>query len=408
MILTKARDPVSTLVISTEMPVVPMTGGRIRTHHLARALARLGSVTIAGFSLEGEPACVLAPPLRTAAVPWQEPPLYAQMGSAEQAVSERAYELLANHVPEPWIASGYESAQLRETIRALCAADLDLVLLEHSLMGAYLDELPSHVPVVLDLHNVHSREAERAMSRELEDPSEAQRVRDFEATVVRRSTITIAVSEVEAAYVRRLVPGARVEVVPNGVDTEFFTPSTDPPSPGCMLFTGLMNYPPNVEAVVWFAAEILPLLRGGALHVVGSRPSEHLAALASQRLLIHGEVPDTRPFQWRAQVVVVPLRSGAGTRLKILEAAACGNAIVSTSLGAEGLDFVPGRDLLIADSPADFADAVDAVMSDDELRTRLGQNARRAAEWYRWELIGDRLLELAEPLRRHRRRVHAS
>jgi glycosyltransferase involved in cell wall biosynthesis len=261
---------------------------------------------------------------------------------------------------------------------------------------------------VLDLHNLHWREAQRAVRRGLEHPREAERVRRFEEQLIGRCTMTLAVSDVEAAFVRRLVPDARVEVVPNGVDSSFFVPSRSSGAGGYALFTGLMNYAPNVEAVEWFAAEILPRVDGGVLHVVGSRPSDEVRALASERLLVHGEVPDTRPFQWQAQVVVVPLRSGAGTRLKILEAAACGNAIVSTAVGAEGLDFVPGRDLLIADSPAEFADAVNAVLRDAHLRSRLGQGARSAAEKYRWELMGGRLLELVRPLTEREGRVHAN
>jgi glycosyltransferase involved in cell wall biosynthesis len=396
--LTARQPPINTLIVSTELPSAPMTGGRIRTDQLARALAQLGPVTIAGFTLEDDPAPLLAPPPRAVGVPWQAPPLYAQMQSADRAASRRAYELLADHAPEPWIVSCYESAALRATIRALCAEHLDLVIIEHSLMGAYLDEVPSGVPTVLDLHNLHWREAQRAVRRGLEHPREAERVRRFEEQLIRRCTMTLAVSEPEATVARRLVPDARVEVVPNGVHSSFFVARRSAGASGYMLFTGLMNYAPNVEAVEWFAAEILPRVDGGVLHVVGSRPSDEVRALASERLLVHGEVPDTRPFQRQAQVVVVPLRAGAGTRLKILEAAACGNAIVSTALGAEGLEFVPGRDLVIADSPAEFADAVNEVLRDDHLRSRLGQSARAAAEKYRWELIGGRLLELVRPL----------
>jgi glycosyltransferase involved in cell wall biosynthesis len=390
-------DDVRTVIISTELPVAPMTGGRIRTHYLARTLSRVGPVTVAGFTLDGERPR-LPTPLQAAAVPWSPPPLYAEMASADPAVAARAYAQLAQRVSEPWIASCYESRPLRETIRALCEDGVDLVVVEHSLMASYLDEIPRDVPTVLDLHNVHSVEVERASRRGLEAPAEARRVREFEASAIARSTLTLAVSELEAEAARRIAPGARVEVVRNGVDTSFFGPGRAPASPGYMLFTGLMNYRPNVEAVEWFAAEVLPRVETGVLHVVGSRPSPAVNGLASARLVVHGEVADTRPFQHRARVVVVPLLSGAGTRLKILEAAACGNAIVSTSLGAEGLDLLPGRDILIADRPGDFAAALTAVLADDGLRARLGRHARTAVRRYRWESIGEQFLGLVQPL----------
>jgi glycosyltransferase involved in cell wall biosynthesis len=216
--------------------------------------------------------------------------------------------------------------------------------------------------------------------------------------VIEATDVTIAVSELEAQAVQALAPDARVEVVPNGVDVDFFRPGEELHVPGYVLFTGLMNYAPNVEGIAWFAQEVLPLVGQVELHVVGSTPAPEVEILASTRVAIHGEVPDTRPYQWRANVVVVPLLSGAGTRLKILEAAACGNAIVSTSVGAEGLDLTPGRDLLIADSPTEFAQAVAAVLGDDALRARLGREARRASERYRWETIGNRMLELVQSL----------
>jgi glycosyltransferase involved in cell wall biosynthesis len=400
---------INTLVISTELPLTPMTGGPMRTYQLARALAQLGQVTIAGFILEDQPVPEFAPPLRAVGVPWEPPPLYAQMESADERLSRHAYEVLGEQVAEPWIVSCYHSERLRQVVHRLCVTDIDLVVVEHSLMGAYLEMVPRHIPAVLDLHNVHWREAERAVQRGLEQASERDRVRDYERALIKRCALTIVVSEIEAAVAHLLSPDACIEVVPNGVDTAFYTPAGTPPAPGYVLFTGLMNYAPNVEAVTWFSREVLPLIDGATLHVVGSSPAEAVESLASGSFVVHGQVPDTRPYQSQASVVVVPLLSGAGTRLKILEAAACGNAIVSTTLGAEGLDLRPGRDLLVADSPAEFAQAVSAVLSDDELRARLGHNARRVSEEYAWELIGERLIGivglLLEAGRSHRRRA---
>src|SRR5262249_34722231 len=128
---------------------------------------------------------------------------------------------------------------------------------------------------------------------------------------------------------------------------------------GQLLFTGSMNYWPNQEAVQYFTKDVLPLIRQAipatTFHVVGTSPSDEVRRLACEHVVVHGAVPDMRPYFRDAELVVVPLLSGGGTRLKILEAAASGKAIVSTSLGAEGLEFCPGRDLIIGDSPAELA-----------------------------------------------------
>jgi glycosyltransferase involved in cell wall biosynthesis len=126
-------------------------------------------------------------------------------------------------------------------------------------------------------------------------------------------------------------------------------------------------------------------------HVVGSNPVDEVLALESERVVIHGSVPDTRPFFRDAEAVLVPLLHGGGTRLKILEAAACGKPIVTTSLGVEGLDFLPGEDLLVADTAADFAASVLSLSTDKRLRCRLGERSRSVALRYDWRIIGEHL-----------------
>jgi glycosyltransferase involved in cell wall biosynthesis len=189
-------------------------------------------------------------------------------------------------------------------------------------------------------------------------------------------------------------------VVPNGIDTTMFAPSHASTRKGAVLFTGMMSYEPNVDAVYYFVTEVLPLIRGAVPHaqldVVGMNPPPRIAALSSPSVIVHGQVPDVRPFQEEAEVVVVPVRRGGGTRLKVLEAAACGKAIVSTTLGIEGLEFQAGRDLMVADSPAAFADAVVTLLRDTTLRAQLGIRARDVACRYDWTAIGERFRSLVE------------
>lgn len=380
------------LAIVPEMPVPPFTGGRIRTRKLLEALAGEFRVTVAGFGDPGDAAALEGVLHDVVAVPWTPSALYAEMKSEDPAVARRAFEALAHPDADPWIVTCYESEALRSAIACRASVRHDLVLVEHSLMARYLDVAPT-APVVLDLHNVHAALADRDASKS-DDRDEVRRIQRFERTAIGRSDVTLAVSEVDARHAEALAPGAHLRIVPNGVDTLHFTPaSAGEGRAESLLFTGLMNYAPNVAAVEWFTREVLPLIPQCTLKIVGANPEERVSRLACARVIVQGEVPDMRPHYAEAGIVVVPLLGGGGTRLKILEAAACGKAIVSTSVGVEGLELRDGRDLLIADDPKAFADALRRLISDPRLRADLGRQARRAVAAYDWARIQARFLE---------------
>ena len=214
----------------------------------------------------------------------------------------------------------------------------------------------------------------------------------------------MAVSAEEAAAARSLLGATQVHMVPNGVDTSYFAPASGRRDPGKVLFTGRMSYSPNAEAAVQFAKRVLPLVLRevphARFHVVGDAPSVEVEALG-ETVAIHGRVGDIRMHQRTAEVVVVPVRSGGGTRLKLLEAAACGNAVVTTPLGVEGLTFEPGRDLLVAETDVDFAAAVVDLLRDPDRRAALGVRARAAACRYEWKGIGEAFLQVIEAIARH-------
>jgi glycosyltransferase involved in cell wall biosynthesis len=253
----------------------------------------------------------------------------------------------------------------------------------------------------------------------------------YEAMICRLVDGVVAVSEADRAALQRLVPGLEVTVVPNGVDTEFYNdqfPMTKdlgdqgsgirdqgPPGAPCSLslvpspsnthcslvFTGKMDFRPNVDAVLWFYREVLPLIRRKVpdthFYIVGQSPHRRVLRLADDpAVTVTGYVDDVRPYIAGACVYVVPLRIGGGTRLKVLEAMAMGKPIVSTSLGCEGFEgLAPGRELSIADSPEDFAQQVIELLEDASRRERLGQAARRfVEERYDWQLIVPRLEQI--------------
>jgi len=213
------------------------------------------------------------------------------------------------------------------------------------------------------------------------------------------------VSEQEREYVRRIAPGyqpSRVRVAPNGVDLAC-SPDFGAPQADTLVYSGALTYYANWEAVEFFLREAFHRVRterpGVQLTVTGRLDGVPVDRLPNRDgVVFTGYVDDVRPVVARSWVGIVPLLTGGGTRLKILESLALGTPVVSTSKGAEGLDLVPGRDILIADEPADFADAVLRVLRDASLRETLSGNGRRAVARYDWQAIGPEFCNFVEEI----------
>jgi sugar transferase (PEP-CTERM/EpsH1 system associated) len=225
-----------------------------------------------------------------------------------------------------------------------------------------------------------------------------QRLRRYEAQICRGADHVLAVSEEDAAMLRKLVSGLDVTVVPNGVNTRTYTPSPpDPSAPPTLVFTGTMDFRPNVDAVLWFAHQVLPRVREKIpevhLFVVGQRPHRRLEGLQTHpAITLTGWVDNVRPYIAQAAVYVAPLRIGGGTRLKLLEAMAMAKPVVATRLGAEGYPVEDGRELLLADTVSSFAMAVVSLLRAPKRRAELGQSARAFVErYYDWRSIVPRM-----------------
>jgi glycosyltransferase involved in cell wall biosynthesis len=257
--------------------------------------------------------------------------------------------------------------------------------------------------VVFDDHNCEYLLQKRAFLTDLRTPSrwagavysfiQWQRLLDYEAQACCRADRVLAVSKADAAALRELVPDVQVTVVPNGIDTRAYTPTLPHSVTPTLVFTGTMDFRPNVDAVLWFAQEVLPRIRAQVKNVrffaVGQRPHRRLDVLRGDPAVVLTDfVEDTRPYIAEAAVYVVPLRMGGGTRFKILEALAMGKAVVSTALGAEGFPVTHGRELLLADEAGDFAQAVISLLNAPEQREALGRAGRAFVEArYDWRVI---------------------
>ena len=230
--------------------------------------------------------------------------------------------------------------------------------------------------------------------------AEARKFRREELALLRRAALTMTTSERDRDVLQRAAPGLPVAVITNGVDTDWFAPPPDQPPrrPRRVVFVGATHYFPNEDGVLYYMHEIHDRVRTALPDVetaiVGGVPAPVLQAMASDKVLVTGFVKDVRPYLWEASVFIVPLRMGGGTRFKVVEAMAAGVPVVSTRLGAEGIPLTQGREALLADEPAEFADAVVRLLTDAPLARRLaaaGSDFVRAR--FDWRVIGDRIEE---------------
>lgn len=207
----------------------------------------------------------------------------------------------------------------------------------------------------------------------------------FESRVMEAFDDLCVCSELDRRLLSERIVHPRVAVIPNVIEEVSMSPVADS-KPFTFLFVGTLGYPPNHDAVMFFCKEVYPLLRRKAdmpfrFEVVGARPDRTLMALGNgSDIEIVGAVPDVGPYYLKASAVVVPLRTGGGTRIKILEAQSHGRVVVSTTIGAEGLDISPGEDILIADSAEEFAKKCWSLMEDGALRDRIGRAGRSLFE----------------------------
>lgn len=368
----------------------PNMGGRLRSFHIVSELARRHRVSVLTTHGPSDDPEGLARELThcedVVSVPYAIP----KAGSVDFAVA------LGRSWFSPYPADLWKcqvpglQARLRETL----ASGVDLCVADFLVAMPNVPRL-SRPPTILFEHNVEYMiwkrlcEVEGRGWRRALLTLEWRKMRRYERRACKQARLTVAVSEADRLLLSREAPEADIRAMATGVDTSYFQPGGNE-KPGTMVFTGAMDWYPNEDAVIDFTERILPLVRGAvpeaSLTVVGRNPSERLKQIAARAgVRITGTVPDIRPHVANAAVCVVPLRVGGGTRLKIFEALAMGKAVVSTTIGAEGLPIKPGEHFLQADTPGEFADAVIGLLRDSGRRRAFGTVGRRLVEErYSW------------------------
>jgi len=377
-------------------------GGKLRTWHLMRHLARRHEITYLAFREPEQPAANVEGMKEVASR------VETITRSEPTKGTLRFYADAALHLldPLPYAVGKYRSAEYRRRLaRLLDKERFDLIVCDFLFPAVNLPKrLPC--PAVMFTHNVESeiwrRHAETksdAIGRLLYG-AQYRRMLRYERRMLARFDGILAVSDADRDTFARLYPGAIAQpahVVPTGVDTEYFAPSAGSQQPARLIFTGSMDWLPNEDAMIYFCRDVLPAIRAEvpdvALTIVGRTPTPAVKKLAEERgVTVTGRVDDVRPFMRDASVYIVPLRIGGGTRLKIFEAMAMGKAVVSTTIGAEGLPVTDGEHVLLADDPATFARAVVHLIRDTGHRTRIEAAARALVlARYDWSAVAGEL-----------------
>jgi sugar transferase (PEP-CTERM/EpsH1 system associated) len=373
----------------------PNIGGRIRSYHILKALARRHSITLFTFYagtkddqhkvLEREFNRVVLMPL---AIPAGR--------TFREALSYARY--LSS--PLPYTVSKFCKPEVARRLLQLVGENQPDVIVCDFVIAA--QSIPWNVPVpkIVFTHNVeaaiwsHHYKVARNPFWKLLCWREYRKMDRFERDCLKRADHVLTVSDHDRNIFSRMIDPSRITVIPTGVDLEYFRPSSNQDQPTTLVFSGAMDWMPNEDAMVYFIKQILPRIRkqipNASLCVVGRNPSRALLELGAshQDIEITGMVDDIRPFVHRAAIYVVPLRIGGGTRLKIFEAMAMGKAAVSTTIGAEGLPVHPGQDILIADDPKEFAETTIRLLGDPVRREELGRAARELVErTYSWDAV---------------------
>lgn len=387
------------LFVTTRIPYPPWEGHQIRTYNLLKRVCEQHDVHLVSFVRKDEDPAH-ADHLRTLCQSVDLIPIPADQNRAKLVIT-----ILAGFVTKtPFVVRKYYSSAMDEKLRIVIDhTSPDLIHFDMLPLAQYLP-LCRDIPTVLNDHNVESllveRRAESASSlpEKIFFSNQAHKLERFESFAATNASQVLACSRDDADTLSQMADGKVIHVIANGVDTEAFVPSDKvQPGPNKIIFVGGMGWFPNKDGMNFFIREALPLICAknpeAKLIVVGKSEGLVIPEAMQDKVMVTGFVDDFRPLVHEAGVYILPLRVGSGTRLKLLEAMAMGKAIVSTTIGCEGVELEHEKNILIADTPEQIATAVLRLIQDEALRQRLGQAAHNLAKRsYDWRSLGDKLL----------------
>lgn len=388
------------LMLTPQLPYPPHQGTSLRNLHILRALAQHHHVTLLSFA-EPDRLQELEPLLSFCDV---LPPIVIPSRSA----ANRFRQLISTS--EPDVALRLQSEAFMVALTEAMRADVyDAVQIEGIELARYIrviQQLRPGLRIVFDCHNAETELQRRSLGADLRQPKrwpaaiysgfQIGRLARFERWAVNTADSVIAVSDTDRAHLRNLLgkEEKKITVIPNTIDiTEYgWTEAITPEFHFDLVFSGKMDYRPNVDGVLWFAKSVWPQIRhrrpGTTWAIIGQRPHSRLEPLRDiEGISLTGRVRNIQPYLAGASVYIIPLRIGSGTRLKLIEAMASGKPVVSTTLGAEGFEVVSQENILLADSPLEWEEALLGLLDNPARQGELGAGARKFAARYDWRRI---------------------
>jgi sugar transferase (PEP-CTERM/EpsH1 system associated) len=386
------------LLLAQRVPFPPHRGDKIATYHYVRHLARRHDVAV---------ACLADGKRDLDNVAGLAPLTTSVDAVVCSPIRRRARALTALAGRRPLTVAYFDEPELRARVRERLAVErFDVALVYGSGVAQFVEPF-ADVPRVIQFSDLdslkwdHYAAATRPPKRWVYQ-TEARRLLAYERRLAATFTRSLVCSEREADEFRRNIPDISVDVVRNGVDLDRFRPADGEKDSHEVVFTGVMNYLPNVDGAVWFCRDVWPRIRAevsdATFTICGSSPTPDVTALGRlPGVTVTGAVPGVEPYLAKASVGVIPVRIARGVQNKLLEAMAAGLPTVTTAAAGAGVEAADGRDLFIADDPAAFATAVVRLLTDGRLRERVGRAARAAVEVpYGWDRTLARLDEILE------------
>ncbi len=396
-------DRLKILVVSAYLPVLGRHGGAGRVFQFLSRASRRHQIHLLSF-VESDDETESVHQLR-------------RHCASLELVPRRDFESVSLYPYEPF--EEFNCPDFRRRFEAILEErEFDLIHYEWPQMVQYDDLVPLWVPRLLTemevnyaAHYSRYRLTSSPFSR-IKLHYDTLQTLYREVEMCRRMDRVICVTTVDRSYLEGYLPRPRLRVLPTGVDTSYFVPGNGKVEANSILYVGAFRHDPNVDAMQFFVNQVLPLLleerRETHLYIVGSSPTPEIRAMDDHpAVTVTGFVPDLREYYARTQVVVVPVRTGVGIRGKVLEAWACGKAVVGTSLAFQGIDAVHGQNALVAETPEEFAMWIAALMRNPEFTARLAESGRRTVtKHYDWEILAGNLVNLYEETARFDKSVN--
>lgn len=392
------------VLLATPRPLLPAdTGGKIRSLQTFSRLAKRFEIHAVSFAdpLRDQEGIAAMREMFASYTPvaWHESKNY----------SPRFYlDVIANQLSDlPYFIAKCCRREFTEAMKTIAERQaVDLILCDFLQTAVPALDL-TIAPRIVFQHNVEyllrkrKWEAESSPLKKWLFAADWKKTRRIEEQVCKSFDHILAVSSEDRDVLEREFGNREISTIPTGVDSDYFQPRETPLRPGCLAFVGSMDWYPNEEGVIWFLREVYPRIRmkvaSTSFKIIGRNPSARLETVVASQpgVELTGRVPDVRPFLAEAELVVVPLRVGGGTRIKIPEAMAMGKAVVSTSIGAEGLHFRNGQEIRLADGSAGFAEAVTELLLNTKGRMEIERAAReRVVREHGWDSVVDRVEEI--------------